>query len=501
MFISLYLISVFYLSLIEQSKIINTIFMIYTTICLLITFSIVNLLDNLLKITIITIITSPYTSLFIYIAITNFFKSEKTIESTWILSKLSRLMNGLSFVIIAVVETSLVFIDYSIYHIVFLLLATISFHIGINLGSFKVTSKLLDQLGNDYMFISFQGVIITTSDSFKQDSLSNSFFSMKKPLVEDLNQIVDLDDLTNVRSLQSLQDRIMQRDFQKKIPLKLTFNTPNNQNTYLLELTSCSLSSLHKSKIYMVLFKVVEDSGAAEEMRKEYLSAIVHDLRNQLVTASGYTSLIKKKWHSEDKVTITRLETIQKKYARMETLIERLSVTTKRKKQEQTLEREEIGIFEIFAKVVDNLKMLLMMKKTKLKLFFDPPEDVIINADSEMLILALENIVHNSIKYSLEGTTINIKSDRNVDEQVVVIKISDQGIGIPLAEQSKLFTPNFRASNAKLIQGEGIGLYHTSRIIKEHKGTIKLMSEGIGKGTTVIIKLPYKNIARKPPPI
>ena len=109
--------------------------------------------------------------------------------------------------------------------------------------------------------------------------------------------------------------------------------------------------------------------------------------------------------------------------------------------------------------------------------------------DEKIVELALSNLVHNAIKYSSENTVIDISISQN--ETTTQFKVKDNGIGIPTKDQKNIFKRYFRAENALLSQGTGIGL----NIVKDHlenlKGKIHFVSEP-NKETIFTIELPNK---------
>ena len=97
------------------------------------------------------------------------------------------------------------------------------------------------------------------------------------------------------------------------------------------------------------------------------------------------------------------------------------------------------------------------------------------------------NLLSNAIKYSAKKTAINIKVEES--DQFVSLEIKDQGIGIPEAEQDKLFQRFFRAENANNIEGTGLGLNIVKQYITLMDGTINFKSK-VNTGTTFLVKLP-----------
>ena len=106
--------------------------------------------------------------------------------------------------------------------------------------------------------------------------------------------------------------------------------------------------------------------------------------------------------------------------------------------------------------------------------------------DEKIVELALSNLVDNAIKYSSENTIVDIKVKQ--DETSTTFIISDNGIGIPLNDQKSIFNRYFRAENALLTQGTGIGLNIVKSHLENLGGSIHFVSEeNIGSTFTIIL--------------
>jgi signal transduction histidine kinase len=111
-----------------------------------------------------------------------------------------------------------------------------------------------------------------------------------------------------------------------------------------------------------------------------------------------------------------------------------------------------------------------------------------VKGNSNLLRLAINNIISNACKYSDNRTvTVSLLSEN----KRVIIAIKDQGIGIPKTELQHIFEPFFRASNAHDYEGHGVGLPLTLNIIRLHKGSLGISSE-VGVGTEIKVFLPVE---------
>ncbi|GAB3976852.1 HAMP domain-containing sensor histidine kinase [Spirosoma terrae] len=119
----------------------------------------------------------------------------------------------------------------------------------------------------------------------------------------------------------------------------------------------------------------------------------------------------------------------------------------------------------------------------------DQEEDLVIVGEESLLQTAFQNLIENGCKYSPdERVTVRIAFEPGQ----VQLTISDKGYGISSNDLPHIFEPFYRSENTMTIQGHGIGLALTHRIIELHKGQLTVESV-IGKGTTFRITLPIKN--------
>ncbi|MDQ6815631.1 MAG: HAMP domain-containing histidine kinase [Bacteroidota bacterium] len=119
-----------------------------------------------------------------------------------------------------------------------------------------------------------------------------------------------------------------------------------------------------------------------------------------------------------------------------------------------------------------------------------PPEEnqLLVYGNEELLFTAIKNIVINACKYSEQAAKVKL----HIQHEAVQITVEDNGKGIPAEELEHIFEPFYRAQEKKTNDGFGLGLSLASRIIKLHKGKIKVTSQ-VDKGSAFTIWLPVAN--------
>jgi hypothetical protein len=141
-------------------------------------------------------------------------------------------------------------------------------------------------------------------------------------------------------------------------------------------------------------------------------------------------------------------------------------------------------ISKVVNEVVYNANMLL--KEGQEIKYPENIDDYSMLQDEKIVELALSNLVHNAIKYSSENTLVDIQIKQN--DKNTTFRVKDNGIGIPFVDQKNIFNRYFRAENALLTQGTGIGLNIVKSHLENLGGTISFTSEeNMGSDFTFIL--------------
>jgi hypothetical protein len=162
-----------------------------------------------------------------------------------------------------------------------------------------------------------------------------------------------------------------------------------------------------------------------------------------------------------------------------------------------SLEKLELGkedykfsafkISKIVNEVVYNANMLL--KEGQQIKYPEHIDDLSLTQDEKIIELALSNLIHNAIKYSPDHSIIELEVKQNNTH--TTFKVIDNGMGIPKSDQKNIFNRYFRAENALLTHGTGIGLNIVQSHMENLGGQVSFKSEE-NNGSTFIITLPNK---------
>ena len=197
------------------------------------------------------------------------------------------------------------------------------------------------------------------------------------------------------------------------------------------------------------------------ELKTKFLSLVSHEFKTPLSGILTSATLAGKYTTEEQQdKRVKHLTTIQNKVKYLNTIIDDFLSIERLETGKTNYAYTTFPLSKVLNEVIYDANMHL--KDGQHIKYPTDADEFIINFDEKIMELVLSNLIYNAIKYSSEGTIVDIQLKNN--EQGLEIKIIDQGIGIPEHEQKFIFNRYFRAENALLNAGTGIGL----NIVKTH---------------------------------
>ena len=232
----------------------------------------------------------------------------------------------------------------------------------------------------------------------------------------------------------------------------------------------------------------ISERVRAENMRKDFVANVSHELKTPLTSISGFAETLKLN-ENIDKETRNRFLTIIDGEAnRLRRLIEDI-LTLSFIENDKKEEKETINLYSVYRRVED---MLMISARTKnISLNCNADETIKIAANADYVKQIILNLVDNAIKYTPENGDVNVKIFADKDD--AVIKVSDTGMGIPKEDQARIFERFYRVDKARSreIGGTGLGLAITKHIAMNLGGNISVESE-LEKGSTFTVRIPMK---------
>ena len=222
------------------------------------------------------------------------------------------------------------------------------------------------------------------------------------------------------------------------------------------------------------------------ELKTKFLSLVSHEFKTPLSGILTSAILLEKYKLTEQQLNRDKhIKTITEKVNYLNNILNDFLSLEKLETGRVNYNFKTFKISKVVNEVVYNANMLL---KQGQKINYPKNiDEFVIHQDEKILELAFSNLIHNAIKYSPGESIIDIVIEQNTLE--TTIAVIDSGIGIPIKEQKNIFNRYFRAENATLTQGTGIGLNIAKSHIENLGGTIIFLSKE-NKGSTFTIKLP-----------
>lgn len=232
----------------------------------------------------------------------------------------------------------------------------------------------------------------------------------------------------------------------------------------------------------VILIIDVTESVKREQLRREFTSNVSHELKTPLTSISGFAEIMKNGGTSDAVVTDFSTSIYDEAQRLISLVNDIIKISELDEKNVQTAS-EEVDLYELSADIINRLKPVADKRNISFNLI---GESTIVLGTAKILDEMIYNLCDNAIKYNVDNGTVDvILSESN---HHIKLTVRDTGIGIPQAEQERIFERFYRVdkSHSKEIGGTGLGLSIVKHAAIYHNAEIKLKSE-LGKGTSITV--------------
>lgn len=226
----------------------------------------------------------------------------------------------------------------------------------------------------------------------------------------------------------------------------------------------------------------------AERGRDSFLYHITHELRTPLTNIHAYAETLSRPDFDDEQTRRECYNVIISETRRLSTLVEDILNISQLEVGTARIEVDAVDIVRLLRAMVQDNLAAADAKQVDLTLKL-PPKAPQVRGDKQRLAMLINNLIGNAVKYTPAGGRVEVSLE--VGEGVVRICVKDTGIGIPPAEQPRVFEKFYRASNAQMqaTPGTGLGLAIAREVARLHGGDVWLTSE-VGKGSTFVAEIP-----------
>ncbi len=226
-----------------------------------------------------------------------------------------------------------------------------------------------------------------------------------------------------------------------------------------------------------------------EELKTNFISMMSHDLKTPLARIQGMTDMILKDPQPLSSLQREAVDTIRHSSEDLLKFINSILNYGRIESQGVELHLQSRDVNALLKEVIRKHEFLAKIKRIPIEAELEPLFPI--QVDPELIKQVFSNLIENAIKYSPEDSSVRISTAEK--EGRVIIRVEDQGPGIPQDDVSNIFMKFFRSKNAKSspIKGSGLGLYLAKYFTELHQGSITVEST-YGKGSAFTVELPLE---------
>jgi len=281
----------------------------------------------------------------------------------------------------------------------------------------------------------------------------------------------------------------------RRIPVSLTISPIHDDTGRVIGASKIARDITERKRMEDDLRHLAASLALADLRKDEFLATLAHELRSPLAPLSNMFEVLKRSEKDPVKAAQAR-DTIDRQLRHLVRLVDDLLDLNRITYNRLEVRRSEIPLASVIHQAAEASRPLIDSSRHELRVNL-PPDPIYVDADPNRLAQVFENLLNNSAKYTPPGGTISVTAERRGDEAVVTVR--DTGSGIPADKLERIFEMFLQLdpSPERAQGGLGIGLTLVKRIVQMHGGAVEARSEGEGRGTEFLVRLPAMKEAPK----
>ncbi len=331
----------------------------------------------------------------------------------------------------------------------------------------KILSQLIRSMNLPMLFVDKEGKIAFTNQSFRKGfeipHLKGRYY--KDIFVGEMLNLVE-------------QCYVFERPLSTVVKIQSRY--------YQVE--SSPVFSDHEKLIFdgtIVLFTDVSKMKEIEDMQKQFLSDVSHELKTPMSAIIGSVEILKRDGMESPEIFNEFMDILLKESYRMQNIINDILELSRLDQTKVSLDYQELDVKAVVKESMDLFEPLAKEKHLSLIYHNQIKEPLILDYSTVKMILS--NFISNAIKYSNEGI-ITIKTKK--EDDTFILSVQDEGIGIPKNKLNYIYDRFYQVDKSRSSKiSTGLGLSIVKKIVELNQGTIDVESSA-GIGSTFIVKLP-----------
>ena len=235
----------------------------------------------------------------------------------------------------------------------------------------------------------------------------------------------------------------------------------------------------------IIIFMDVTEREQREALRREFSANVSHELKTPLTSITGFAELMKEGMVPKEKMQEFSGD-IYRESRRLIDLVDDIIQLSRLDEGTANFSKSPVDLYTLSGQVIESLRPVAQKQDITLTL---SGQHAVIEGVEQLLQEMVYNLCDNAIKYNISGGSVTVSVWQN--GQTVTLSVVDTGIGIPYADQSRVFERFYRVdkSHSKASGGTGLGLSIVKHAAMYHGGKVALESEP-GRGTEIRVTLP-----------
>lgn len=293
--------------------------------------------------------------------------------------------------------------------------------------------------------------------------------------------------------------RVVQETFDDKETHTLDINSPTNPRRPGNRVTAVQAVvkplTLIDDRFVIVYATDESENVRMESARRDFVANVSHELKTPVGGMALLAEALIESVDDADQVAYFGAR-LHREAHRMADMINELISLSKLQGAERLPDMEPVKIDDIIDEAIERTQ--LAADNANIELVRGDRTGVWVNAERSLLVTALSNLISNAINYSPKSMPVSVS--QNIRNNVVMLRVTDRGIGIAPEDQGRVFERFFRVDKARSRQtgGTGLGLAIVKHVMANHGGSISLWSRP-GTGSTFTLELPVLDLESEAP--